>query len=74
MIRKNECDHKWAGHGERSFYCSECGYFVQTVEELDAVLRHERDVMAAKMEDLLDAEACPDCRQKLKERLEGLKK
>ena len=70
---QGECRHNWVKHGERSFYCESCGYFVETLEEFQALLSSEKRAFLKEVESIADAINCPHCKERLKQELQKLK-
>ena len=73
--RSDGCTHNWVKHGERSFFCSECGYFVETLEELQALLDYEKKQILIKVDQAIDEVNCEhkeQLKQKLRETIKNL--
>ena len=72
MNQRSGCPHKWVKHGDKSFYCSECGYFIETLEELEAVLAYERKKVISEVGKIVEEINC-EHKEQLKEKLKELK-
>ena len=65
---QKECNHEWIAHGEKAFYCSNCGYFIETLEELKVAMDHERNAVVSSVEKILDSAGVSDeIKQKIRE-------
>ena len=71
MNHQQECKHEWLPHAEKAFYCSKCGYFIETTEELQIVLENERNTVISEVEKILDAANVSD---EIKKKIQELKK